>query len=145
MDAPIIVNARWEAEQAEMSARVRNEIHERISPFVSPYFIHNQSFKLLTQKIQMMPAPPAYIPSTSCSSSPPGTAAGFITSGSPPQTGYLATAEAAPRRASDISISSLSTISVPRSLPSSLPDHQQTMFVFDSIDGPQVYRLSRDV
>lgn len=39
LEAPMIVDARWEAEQAEMSARVRNEIHERISPFVS--YLHS--------------------------------------------------------------------------------------------------------
>lgn len=35
LDAPGVVRVRWEVEEEETKARVRNEIHERISPLVS--------------------------------------------------------------------------------------------------------------
>lgn len=35
MDAPTLIAVRWTIEERERTARVHNEIHERISPFVS--------------------------------------------------------------------------------------------------------------
>lgn len=35
LDAPSLVAVRWEVEELERAARVRNEFHERISPFLS--------------------------------------------------------------------------------------------------------------
>ncbi|GAO18377.1 hypothetical protein UVI_02009880 [Ustilaginoidea virens] len=34
-DAPAFISMRWEAEEQEKASRMRNEVHERISPFVS--------------------------------------------------------------------------------------------------------------
>ncbi|POR35533.1 Lipase-like protein [Tolypocladium paradoxum] len=35
LDAPALIDVRWDIEERERAARMRNEIHERISPFVS--------------------------------------------------------------------------------------------------------------
>lgn len=35
LDAPALIAVRWEVEGLERTARMRNEIHERMSPFVS--------------------------------------------------------------------------------------------------------------
>ncbi|KJZ77161.1 hypothetical protein HIM_03482 [Hirsutella minnesotensis 3608] len=35
LDAPALIGVRWEVEEQERAARMRNEIHERMSPFVS--------------------------------------------------------------------------------------------------------------
>ena len=34
LDAPSIIDVRWKAEEQEKATRMRNEIHERLSPFV---------------------------------------------------------------------------------------------------------------
>lgn len=34
-DAPALINVRWEAEEQDKATRMRHEIHERMSPFVS--------------------------------------------------------------------------------------------------------------
>lgn len=35
LEAPAFVSMRWEVEEQEMATRMRNEIHERMSPYVS--------------------------------------------------------------------------------------------------------------
>lgn len=35
MDAPDIIDVRWQVEEQERAARMRHEIHERMSPYVS--------------------------------------------------------------------------------------------------------------
>ncbi|QUC21150.1 uncharacterized protein UV8b_05393 [Ustilaginoidea virens] len=35
-DAPAFISMRWEAEEQEKASRMRNEVHERISPFMAP-------------------------------------------------------------------------------------------------------------
>ncbi|EFY86498.1 LipA and NB-ARC domain protein [Metarhizium acridum CQMa 102] len=35
-DAPALINVRWEVEEQDKATRMRHEIHERMSPFMSP-------------------------------------------------------------------------------------------------------------
>ena len=35
MDAPALIDVRWQVEEQERATRMRHEIHERMSPFVS--------------------------------------------------------------------------------------------------------------
>ncbi|UNI17675.1 hypothetical protein JDV02_004001 [Purpureocillium takamizusanense] len=36
MDAPALIDVRWQVEEQERATRMRHEIHERMSPFMSP-------------------------------------------------------------------------------------------------------------
>lgn len=144
IDAPGLIAGRWAVEEDELSARLRHEIHERISPFVNSQpqqqqhqqQQHHCHDSTAVSPAALEPSSPLGLSHLAALSSEPSSSSlqscqNFIAASSPP-----------PRRSSDMSIA------VPRSLFAGAGGvTPEGMFVLEDVEDAKepMFRLRRSI